>query len=152
MKFLQITPRIGGTVLLLGLVVTIFSSVSRASVHTKWVANANHACAVERAEFAAVPHYSGTRASLLEALPKLTAIRVKLVATLKRVDPARSDRQIVTGLYHYFALDIAELHHVILELRTGSRASATTLLRKANGYETSEAVLLRALNTTCGQP
>ena len=151
MNALQITQRIGGIVLFLALVVAIFSSASRASVHTKWVANANHACAVERAEFAAVPRYAGTRVSLLQAFPKLTAIRVKLVANLKRVEAARSDRELVTGLYHYFALDITELHHVIHELRAGSAVPIATLLRKANGYETSEAVLLRALNTTCGQ-
>jgi hypothetical protein len=148
---LQITRRIGGIVLVIALVVAIFSSASHASVHTKWVMNANGACAVERAEFAAVPRYAGTRASMLAALPKLTAIRVKLVAALKRVDAARADRELVTGLYHYFALDIAELRHVTRELRTGSSVPMANLLRKANGYETSEAVLLRALDTTCGQ-
>ena len=151
MRFLQITRRTGGIVLLLALVVGIFSPASHASAHTKWVANANRACAVGRAEYAAVPRYAGTRASLLVGLPKLTAIRVKLVATLKRVEAARSDREIVTGLYHYFALDITELHHVIDEIRTGSTVPVAALVRKANGYETSEAVLLRTLHTTCGQ-
>ena len=151
MKSQQITTGIGGSVVVLALVVAIFSPASRASAHTKWVSNANHACAVEKAEFAAVPHYTGTRASLLSALQKLTAIRVKLVATLKRVDAAPSDRKLVTGLYHYFALDIAELRHVIVEVRTGSTTPMATLLRKVNGYETSEAVLLRALDNNCGQ-
>jgi hypothetical protein len=120
-------------------------------VHTQWVANANHACQLEKTEFLAVPRYTGTRASLVASLPKLTAVRVRLATRLKAVPAARSDQQLVTGLYHYFALDIAELQHVIRELGAGSPAPAATLLRKIDGYETSEAVLLRALQTTCGR-
>lgn len=151
MKFLPITRRIGGIVLPLVLIVAVFSPASRASMHTKWVANANHACQLEKTEFSAVPRYTGTRASMVASLPKLTAIRVRLAARLRTVAPARSDQQIVTDLYHYFALDIAELQHVTSGLRSGSTTLTAAVLRKINGYETSEAVLLRALHTTCGQ-
>jgi hypothetical protein len=106
---------------------------------------------MERQQVKRMLRSDGTAASFLHALPKFIQIRAQLGARLKLVATPVRDKTIIDDLYRYFRLDVAEMREALTDLKHNRVAVFNKDLKLVDRYETSEASLLKALGTTCGQ-
>ncbi len=124
---------------------------ARASAPTRerWVTLVDTACVQSQARFDRLPRSDGTLTQLLVVLPKLTKISKDLLADVRRVPVAPSDRRLVAGLVRAWDREIAADSLAYSRLKAGDVPGFQRALGASFADAKQEDAALRALGSIC---
>lgn len=120
-----------------------------APTHARWVSAVDTACSRSQAQFDQLPSYDGTQTQLLVVLPKLTRISAGLLADVRRVPVALSDRRMVGRLLKAWNREIADDSLAYARLKAGDVPGFQQALGASFADDKREDVALRALGSAC---
>jgi hypothetical protein len=125
------------------------SAVASAPTHARWVSAVDAACIRSQARFDRLPSYDGTLAQLLVVLPKLTKISAALLADVRRVPVAPSDRRLVGRLVHAWNQEITNDSLAYARLKAGDVPGFQKALGASFADNKREDTALQALGSVC---
>ncbi len=126
-----------------------FAQARSAAPDASWAAQVNVACERSQVQFNQLPKSDGTTAQLLVVLPKLTAISAALLADIRRVPAAPSQRPAVARLVKAWNDEIVYDRVAYQRLKISDMVGFKASLNRIFFDQRAEGSLLRALGSTC---
>ena len=124
-------------------------ATSATPTRAAWVANANRACATDLAEFGRLPKSDGTLAQALAVMPRIIALEVTELATIRRVPAAPGDRKYVGYLLWYMNDEIAQGRKAIAGLKAGDGPAFQAAIAASGKDIHQENLVFAALGSNC---